>query len=327
MNKLTLTLAVTLIAACFVLGIFVSGPQTDDEASAAVEQLSQSDETASSTDTGAEAEDVSADLTALIDAYLAETGVDTSMLGIAVYDFESGGSYAWNDTTYFTAASTYKLPLAMLYYEMINAGECSLSDALLYESYHYEEGGTICYDYLPGSSISLEELLHCMILYSDNTAAHILYENLGGWQAFKEAAATYSDVEIADTDSAYYSDDNIFTAAYMEDVLDYLYTNADNFETLLDDMVESMPDDYLNMYLGDTMAQKYGQYDLAENAVGISMSGHPYSIAVYTALGYTGRELIGELNELIWQYFNGADGVTGDSGTESVAAADEPAEA
>ena len=312
MNKLTLTLATMLIASCFVVGIFVSDSQPAEQELADVQQLAQTVDAGNAVDseTEAEAEEVSNELTELIDSYLLETGIDTSQLGIAVYDFESGGSYALNDTTYFTAASTYKLPLAMLYYEMINNGEYSLSDELIYESYHYEEGGTICYDYLPGSSISIEELLHCMILYSDNTAAHILFENLGGWQAFKEAAAKYSDVEIAEDDSEYYSDENIFTAAYMEDVLDYLYSHADDFETLLDDMTQAMPDDYLNMYLGDVMAQKYGQYDMAENAVGLSMSGHPYSIAVYTALGYSGRVLIGELNELIWQYFNGENGDT-----------------
>lgn len=305
MKKLTFTVAVMLLSLFLVLSIFGFGHSSENEKNVNAEQLTKTEcveEVGDSERLAAEA--VSADLADIFSEYFAETGVDTSKLGISVVDFESGGSYALNDTVYFTAASTYKVPLAMIYYEKINDGSYALSDGLLYEDYHYEEGGTIGYDYLPGSYISIEELLHCMIIDSDNTAAHILFENLGGWQAFKEAAAKYSDVEIAEDDSEYYSDENIFTAAYMEDVLDYLYSHADDFETLLDDMMQAMPDDYLNMYLGDVMAQKYGQYEMAENAVGISMRGHPYSIAIFTSLGYSGRLLIGEVNELLWQYFN-----------------------
>ena len=62
--------------------------------------------------------------------------------------------------------------------------------------------------------------------------------------------------------------------------------------------------DYLNGVIGGTkMAQKYGQYEEAENALGFSTSGRPYSIVVYTSLGYAGREWMGELNALIWDYF------------------------
>ena len=51
------------------------------------------------------------------------------------------------------------------------------------------------------------------------------------------------------------------------------------------------------------MAQKYGQYEMAENAIGLSTSGRPYSIAVYTSLGETGRQWMGVLNAEIWNYF------------------------
>ncbi len=306
-NKMAIVAAMVLMAACLALVIFAMGKDADPQDGSTTESLPLT----TPEEEAPTAAEVSADLASILDNYFAETGVDTSALGIAIYDFESGGSYAWNDMTYFTAASTYKLPLAMIYYEMVANGECALSDELVYEAYQYEEGGTICYDYSPGSSISIEELLHCMIVDSDNTAAHILFENLGGWVAFKEAISKYSDVAIDENDSVYYSFDNVFTPAFMEDVLDYLYAHKDNFSTLLDDMLQSEPDDYLNMNIGDKMAQKYGQYEEAENAIGISMSGHPYSIAVYTSLGYTGRLLIGELNAMIWDYFNeGYDGQT-----------------
>ena len=117
--------------------------------------------------------------------------------------------------------------------------------------------------------------------------------------------AKYSSKEIIEeTDDTYYSYWNEFTASYMNDVLDYLYDHRENFETLIADLTEAKPNDYLNGVIGGTkMAQKYGQYEEAENALGFSTSGRPYSIVVYTSLGYAGREWMGELNALIWDYF------------------------
>lgn len=317
-NKIVCGLTLFLMVICLILAIFfvgknhISNEEMSNDQFSQTENIDENQEPSVENDQEPSASEVSADLKLILENYFTETGVDTSALGISIYDFESGGSYTWNDMTYFTAASTYKLPLAMVYYEKIADGECALSDELVYEAYQYEEGGTIGYDYSPGDTISIGELLHCMIVGSDNTAAHILFENLGGWVAFKEAITKYSDVAIEESDVVYYSYDNVFTAAFMEDVLGYLYEHAGEFLTLLQDMLQSKPDDYLNMNIGDKMAQKYGQYGEAESAIGISMSGHPYSIVVYTSLGYTGRLLIGELNAMIWDYFN--EGYTGQGG-------------
>lgn len=300
-NMMTGFLVAAVAALAIIACIFLLGPDTD-----ATQQQAESVET---TETHSEAsdpsaEEVSADLAALVNDFLAEQGVDTTQLGIVIEDFESGGSYSLNATTYFTAASTYKLPLAMIYYDKLATGALSPEDTLYYDASCYEEGGTIGYDYQPGDAISLEALLHEMIVESDNTAAHILYENLGGWMAFKKDIAYYSAAPVSEDDSVYYSYENMFTADYMSDVLAYLYAHEENYGTLLEDMLASRPDDYLNAKVGDKMAQKYGQYEMAENAVGLAMEGHPYSIAVYTALGYTGSVLIGDLNDIVWTYFN-----------------------
>lgn len=234
-----------------------------------------------------------------------ENGFDESQVGIVVHDYVTDAVYAVNADSYFTAGSTYKVPLAMLYYEKLAAGEFTPERGLYYDAAYYEEGGPIGATYLPGDYISVEELLHAVIVDSDNTAAHILYENLGGWVEFKKEVAKYSSKEIVEeTDETYYSYWNEFTASYMNDVLDYLYDHRENFETLIADLTEAKPNDYLNGVIGGTkMAQKYGQYEEAENALGFSTSGRPYSIVVYTSLGYAGREWMGELNALIWDYF------------------------
>ena len=248
------------------------------------------------------AEEIAADIAALVQASMTENGIDPSQVGIVVHDLGSDAVYAHNETTYFTAGSTYKLPLAMLIYEKIDAG------TLYYDASYYEEGGSIGINYLPGASIAVSELLHCLIVDSDNTAAHILIGSMGDWLSFKQEAVKYSAVPIDENDGDYFSYYNVFTAGYMNDVLAYLWEHRDDFETLVDDLTAAKPDDYLNGVLGGTkMAQKYGQYEMAENAIGFSTSGHPYSIAVYTSLGYTGREWMGVVNAEIWQYFEELD--------------------
>lgn len=276
---------------------------------------------------------ITSDLQEKITAYLTENNIDTENVGVYVHDFTSDAEYSLNADTYFIAASTYKLPLALYYYEKINAGEYSLDDTVTFVSYsssdEEEEAGIHVWKTdataspVPSAeptaapsatpepteepsdsptpepvvySETVGDLLHSMILYSDNTAAEGLYEHMGGWETFKIETSKYSD--------GTYSDDNTFTPAYMNDVLQYVYNHKDTLKTLLSDMLASQPDDYLNMNIGDIMAQKYGDFGGALNAVGLSSQGKPYSIAVYTYGCDNGTQIIGDLNEICYTYLN-----------------------
>lgn len=307
-NKLMMVLFVMFVGCCVLglylwLGVRADAPLIDEDASLLVnETVAETDKTEEQQQENAD--EVANDLAWIVNTSMQDNGIDVSQVGIVVHDFVTDAVYAVNADSYFTAGSTYKLPLAMRYYEMIAAGEIDLSDTLYYDPSYYEEGGPISVNYMPGAMISVEELLHCMIVDSDNTAAHILYEHLDGWLGFKDAIACYSCTPVDETDAVYYSYENMFTANYMNDVLNTLYTNKEMYTTLIDDLTTAKPDDYLNGVIGGTkMAQKYGQYEMAENALGFSTSGRPYSIVVYTSLGYFGREWMGTLNALIWDYF------------------------
>ena len=306
MKKWGVGLAATVFVLLLGLGWLAPNQQGDTLVSVAEDAVSEETGTAMAADE-ARADTVAQELSAQIDAYLAEEGIDRSAIGLVVHDFESGATVAVNDDSFFVAASTYKLPLAMLYYDKIADGELALTDTFTYLAEDYEEGGPIGFDYQVGAAIDLQTLLHCMIVDSDNTAAHILYRNLGGWVAFKEACETYSTHDRALSEAVYYSYDNVFTAGFMNDCLAALYAGGARYETLLQDLQSARPDDYLNLHTPGVMAQKYGQYETAENAVGLAMEGHPYSVAAYTSFGWYGAEVIGDLNELCWKYFNDAD--------------------
>ena len=249
-------------------------------------------------------EEVELDLKPLkkeLDKYLKENEIDPQEIGYVVIGLLSGESIGENENTYFYAASTYKLPLAMVWYEKINDQEAKLDEELVFLEDTYEEGGHIGTDYAYGSSISIQELLEAMIIESDNSAAHILYENLGGWPAFKKELKKFDPTQKID--EKYISYDNEFTPKNMGNILKYFYSHKDEFEKLLKDLKKSKPGEFLDRNLNVYFPQKYGSYDYSYNAAGINFNTHPYAIVIDTVLGDYGEVVIGDMNEIVYSYF------------------------
>lgn len=238
-----------------------------------------------------------------IDAYIEEEDLDKDEICYYITDLVTDESISLHPNVDMTAGSIYKLPLAMLWYEMINDGEYKLKDTLTLTSEDYEEGGVIAANYAVGSHITIKELLEEMIVNSDNTAAHMLFNELGGYSKFKSKADKFSEKEM---DNEFYSrSENIVTARYMNDVLYYLYNHSDEYTTLIKDMRKSQKEGYLNATVQTNAAQKYGAYMQASNAVGfVDSAKEPYSIVVLTSYSDLGEECIGDINEICYEYFN-----------------------
>lgn len=234
--------------------------------------------------------------------YLEEKQIDPTAVSYCIQDLQSGERYVWNADQDRIAASLYKLPLAMLYYEKLERGEWREGDALVCLEEHLENNPGEVSRYAIGSKVSIKQLLHDVIVYSDNTAGHILYEHLGGWQTFKQQAAVYSDTAL---NEAFFSYENVLSASYLCDALAYLYAHEDTFARLITDMEEATPDAYLALYVDAPIAQKWGYYEPAMNTAGIVYAARPYSIAVLTTLGEAGEAAIAAVNAICYMYFNG----------------------
>lgn len=232
--------------------------------------------------------------------YLNEAGIDMDKIAYSICDQENGEVYSYNEDTEFTAASTYKLPLAMLYYDKINNGEITLETTYQLLPNMYEDNSIIAADYSTYSQVPLSEILENMIVWSDNVAGHILYENLGGWKEYKEATLKYTSV----TTDNYISYDNVITAHQMNDILNYLYENQDSYSDLIQYMKESKSHDYLDKEIQIDMPQKYGAIDAYCNAAGFVEATHPYTIAVYTDLADEGVEIMAHINQIVYNHFN-----------------------
>lgn len=248
-----------------------------------------------------EAKQIKKELQEQIDAYLQNEKIDTSGVSIYIETMDDEIVYDLNGDVQRVAASTYKLPLAVIWYDKVNANEIALDDTLTYLPNCYEEGGPIGANYEMGSEIPLEELLEEMIVNSDNTAGHILFEHLGGWCAFKEVASNYSNAPLSDE---FFSIDNYLSAHYASDIVNHIWKYQDGYAKLIDDMQLAMPHQYLDQTIKIKMAQKYGEYDAYENAVGFVPCKRTYSICVYTDLGTKGIDMMAEINVIAYQVLN-----------------------
>lgn len=234
-----------------------------------------------------------------IEAYFQENGIDHEKVAYCITDLEHNIKYSMNEKDEFIAASIYKLPLAMLYYDKVNEGEYTLDSTFTYSGYMHEDAGVISSDYGIGSQVPLSDLLNDLIIYSDNDAGHILYENLGGWKEYKEAMTKYTD-SISEN---YYTMDNVTTANTMNDVVTYLYDHKEDYKGLIKNMEEAEPGEYLDRDTQLSMPQKYGMYDSVLNSVGFVECNTSYSIVVLTSLGDKGADVMANINRIAYEHF------------------------
>ena len=232
----------------------------------------------------------------LINQIMAENNLNKNNFFFFYYNIEEKRYYFYNEDTYFTAASTIKVPVAMLYYDKINEGELSLSDTLLYNSDDYEEGdGSTAADYSVGERIPISYLLEQTIVNSDNTALNILINNIG-YTKCKEELTKYSDVELTE---AFY-DSNVVNVSYYYDVLQYLYQNADKYSELIEYMKISSAGGYLKAKLSQyEVAHKYGSYDGYVHDYGIIYGQNTYLIGVFTKGITNASDLIADIGEQV----------------------------
>lgn len=245
---------------------------------------------------------VSALLASQIDAYISDKGYDRNDLAIDIETNDRSVTYTLNPDMPFQAASTYKLPLAMLYVDMMTSGAIAKDATLPFEAQDIREEGwnPIADTYALGSQVPVEEAIHSALASSDNTAAAILYNGMGGWEAFVQARNQYSASHPAAENSL----DNLCTASQIMDELRRLTGNARQYELVIESLDDAPGDLYLNEYIeDDSMIQKYGQYEGVTNSVGFSKTGTPYRIVV---LSKSADNTIDPaiINEIAWNVLN-----------------------
>lgn len=197
----------------------------------------------------------------------------------------------------------------MVYYDEINQGNLTLDSGLLYRQGCYEAGGgTTAANYSVGDLVPLSSLLEQTIVNSDNTATNILIQNLGYSQC-RHDITKYADEDITFPENFYTQ--NITSAHYAYEVIDYLYENQASYTKLIEDMKKSSMGIYLKKYITDyEVAHKYGSYNGYVHDYGIVFSDEPYLIGIFTKNVTGSDELIANISLDVLNYTLGKLEVT-----------------
>lgn len=214
------------------------------------------------------------------------------------YDINTKEQYLYNENTYFTAASTIKVPIAMIYYDKIQHGDVNLDTKLVYKSSDYEAGtGDTSSEYEFGDYIPVSFLLEEMIKESDNTATNILKRELGGEKAYRILIKQYSKETLTEE----FNIENVTSAKYSLDVLKRLYRDQEKYSELINLMKESSSGGYLKKNIKKyEIAHKYGSISGCTHDYGIVYyNENPYLIGIFTKNIPNAENLIAEINRTI----------------------------
>ena len=233
---------------------------------------------------------VNLSLPEVVQAYLADMGIDPSCIAFSYKDLTTGQTASMNESQPMTAGSTYKLPLNMLVVDEVEAGRLSLTEKFDITNTHYEYIGE--HDNYVGAfagAMTIPDMQEYSLLYSENTPAYALAERLGG---IDKAYSMYDRYGQSKGEIKTISQDNKTTSDYYIQVLDYLWQHKDKYKDILYYIGESFPNEYYKRYLHEiTIYQKPGYVREALNVDAIVMEEKPYLIALYTAgLGGTTLE-------------------------------------
>ena len=215
--------------------------------------------------------------------FMEENYLNEQNFSMSYYNTVTGESYAFEDTHMMVAASTYKLPLNLYYYQQELAGEIA-PDALIAGVYR------------------LSDCHYQSLVWSNNEISEAMLYQIGSFQEYKRTMRTFTDMTDDEIDPRYYSG-NLYCTRMMMDALKYLYDHAADYEEMLSYMKEASPQNgYFRKYVTECeVAHKYGSFEGAENDTGIIYAGQPFLLAVYTQ-DVAGEEICAKAARLMKDY-------------------------
>lgn len=223
--------------------------------------------------------------------------------GVYVYEFDTGQSFGLNEHIPFEGASTIKIPVMMLLFEKIDAGNVSKEEVMVYQWSDYEEGTGSIQQAGVGTEWTVAELAEKMMNESDNVAKNMLLRRLG-LHAIEEYAI---EKGAEDFDLIF----NRVTPRDMGLLLKKIYEGSvagpEPTAEMLDMMTGTQYEQRIPRYLGGIrVAHKIGTMGDSVNDAGIVFAGDsPFVLAVYSegvASEEEAEDVIGRIAWLVTNY-------------------------
>lgn len=223
-------------------------------------------------------------------------GDNVNKLGLVYYDINSKKSLEINADKQFAAASTIKVPINMLVYDMIQDKKIDISEKLKFQEGDFEEGAGVLQGEDLSNPIAIKTLSDYSIRYSDNIAINMLLRKVG-------SENRYNFIETTAGHPILHEGNNI-TPRDSFKILERLYLNPENNEhyaTLIETMKKTEFHDRIDKYIPrEIVAHKIGDYGEYVNDIGIVFKKNPYIFVIFTKDIPEANEIIGQVSKIIY---------------------------
>lgn len=223
-------------------------------------------------------------------------GSNKNNVAVAYYDINTGDSIMINENVSFLAASTVKVPINMLLFDMIYNGKINENEKLTYKDEDYEDGAGILQGQDLSKPIAISDLSRYSIIYSDNIAINMLLDRVGIDNRFNYLESILGhNVDRSEN----------YTTAYDSlQILKRLYENPGNnpyYENLINLMKNTIYHDRIDRLIPQQLvAHKIGDYNEYVNDIGIVYTSNPYILVILTEDIPNANELIGQISKVIY---------------------------
>lgn len=238
------------------------------------------------------------------------------------YDLNSDQHAQYGDDSTQRAASNIKLFIMAAAYQKVKDGELDLSDHYTLKDSDKVGGTGVVQQMETGSSISYHDLIKDMITQSDNTAANIMVDTIGGLDVVNDEISdlglsdTTMERKLMDTEKLEAGHDNMTTAHDLGIFMKKLYNHQVVSKTYDEDMLGILKDTSNHSKLPSQVASditvynKTGEYNSygVQNDVAIFQKGDKaFVISVMSEDGTESdqKEAMGDLGSDLTNYILG----------------------
>jgi len=224
-------------------------------------------------------------------------GDDIDKFGMVYFDINSEKSIEINVDNQFLAASTVKVPINMLVYDMIQDKKIDINEELKYKEADFEEGAGILQGTDLSKPIPIKELSDYSIRYSDNIAINMLLRKVGNKNRYAYIEKITGHPSVLK--------ENHTTPMDSYKILQRLYLNPDNneyYSGLIDNMKNTECHDRIDKYIpNEIVAHKIGNFAEYVNDMAIVYDEDPYILTVFTKNMPEATENIAQVSKMIYE--------------------------
>jgi len=225
-------------------------------------------------------------------------GDEVDNVGLVYYDISSGTMISINKDKKFTAASTIKVPLAMIICDRISSGTIKETDTIKFAEICREGGTGILQGKDLSSPIPVSTLVEDCIKYSDNIAANMLITSMD-FDVFKDK----EDIKLGITTD---HDNNEITAFGAFNALKKLNDGANSgnrgYSTIISLMKQTIFNDRISKNISNSLvAHKIGDYESNVHDIGIIYTKRPYILSIYTEGLRNSNSIISGISDIIYK--------------------------